>query len=345
MTIAAVGDLLFHYSLEVEALRPGHTYAEFWVPVSAALAKADILYGNLEGTVADGIAFGGIPVTDPRRESINSVYGVTDRANNFNYHPSLLQDLALNGFKVVSTGNNHALDRGSIGVDRTIANLRHNNLAFTGTRASTDGPGDFGVVVRRNAMAVAFLSCTAFTNWPGDGVLRCYDQRAQVLSEIRNLAANPAIDAVVFAPHWGIEGDRQPDDLQRDLAQQAVESGALLVLGSHPHVLQPWQKLAMVDGREALVIYSNGNFISGMPGEEQRRGAIDLFELVKGEGATKARIAAAAYVPTWTIVSPAHSVIEDPRDPPPVLPKGNRIFLRDLSDWPPSCHPERAEAR
>jgi hypothetical protein len=101
----------------------------------------------------------------------------------------------------------------------------------------------------------------------------------------------------------------------------------------------------MADGREALVVFSNGNFISGMPGEEQRRGAIDLFELVKGGGAAKAHIAAAAYVPTWTIVSPAHSVIEDPGDPPPVLPNGNRIFLRDLSDWPPGCHPERAEAR
>jgi poly-gamma-glutamate capsule biosynthesis protein CapA/YwtB (metallophosphatase superfamily) len=340
LIIATVGDLLFHRPLEEEALRPGHSYKQFWEGVSGVLAKADLGYGNLEGTVADGVAFGGRLVTDAGRRAGNSVYGAPDWTVNFNYHPSLLDDLVASGFKIVSTANNHALDRGLIGIDRTIANLRRAGLAFSGTRSSDDSTGGFSAVTRVNGLAIAWLSCTALTNRPreqGNQVLRCYDQRAEVLGEIRRLSADPAIDAVVFTPHWGIEEDSQPENRQRELAHQAVEAGAILVVGSHPHVLQLWEKLTAADGREALVIYSNGNFISGMTGAEQRRGDIALIEIVKTGDRAKARLAAAGYVATWVEVGPDHRLVEDTSERPSVLPEGNRIFARDLAKWPEGC--------
>jgi poly-gamma-glutamate capsule biosynthesis protein CapA/YwtB (metallophosphatase superfamily) len=343
LTIAAVGDLLFQHSLEKEALQPGHSYAQFWNRVAGVLAKADIAYANLEGTVADGVAFGDRLVPDPGRSADNGVYGAPDWTINFNYHPSLLKDLVASGFKVVSTGNNHAFDRGTIGVDRTIANLRLAGLAFTGTRASAVAANGYGVLTAARGMTVAWLSCTALVNRPqepSDQILRCYDQRAQVLAEIGRLAADPTVDAVVFAPHWGLEEDTQPEDRQRELARQVVQAGAILVVGSHPHVLQPWEKLTMADGREALVIYSNGNFISGMLRPEQRRGDIALIELVKTGEHAKSSIAAAGYVATRMELAPGHRVVLDRGSPPSALPRDNQVAAHDLADWPSGC-PDR----
>jgi hypothetical protein len=74
LTVAAVGDLLFHRELEEEALTPTGSYRQFWQPVAQVLAKADLVYGNLEGTVADGVTEGGEIVKDPGRTWNNRVY-------------------------------------------------------------------------------------------------------------------------------------------------------------------------------------------------------------------------------------------------------------------------------
>jgi hypothetical protein len=68
---------------------------------------------------------------------------------------------------------------------------------------------------------------------------------------------------VIVTPHWGDEYVANPNRKQRDLAKRFVDAGALLVIGSHPHVLQPWETITAADGRQGFVIYSLGNFVSG----------------------------------------------------------------------------------
>jgi poly-gamma-glutamate synthesis protein (capsule biosynthesis protein) len=161
-------------------------------------------------------------------------------------------------------------------------------------------------------------------------VLSCFRQQAEVLAEIARLASDPSIHAVIFTPHWGIENSQVIEQRQRDLARAAVEVGAIAVIGTHPHVLQPWEKRVAKDGREALVIYSTGNFISAQREPKQRTGIILLLEFVQPAGAARARISDARYVLTWIDGSGVPHVTENadaaPFDP---LPAANRVRLAD----------------
>ena len=335
--LAAVGDLLFHNTLEKEALAEGGSYRQFWNPVQSAFDDSDIVYGNLEGTVANDIALGGLEVREPGRRA-DTVYAVPDWLFNFNYHPSLIDDLIASGFKIVSTANNHALDRGILGVARTIDNLRSRGLKFSGTSKGPEIDGPFSTSVQIKGFRLAFVACTAFTNAPDSPathVLRCYDQRERLISEIRKLSADATIDAVIFTPHWGIEYAAIPDTRQRTLARDAVKAGADLIIGTHPHTLQPWEKIE-VDGREALVIYSTGNFISGMQSTSARRGIIVLVWFVKLRPNGKALLASAGYIQT-RVEFPPYRVTEDKSNTDPILPPPNRLTLRMGQQWRDLC--------
>ena len=341
ITIAAVGDLLFHRQLEMQALTPTGSYRDFWKPVAGVVANADLTYGNFEGTAAEGITDGLDIVKDPGRTWNNRVYSARVLELSYNYHPSLIDDLIDSGFDVVSTANNHAMDRGQIGIDRTVANFDRRGLAFSGTRPRDAPDRPFSVVTKVKGLNVAWLACTFDTNGfpdPHGQVLHCFTQRDAVLGEIKRLAADPQIDAVMLTPHWGIEGSPTPEKRQRELAQDAIEAGATAVVGTHPHVQGPWDKLTATDGREGLVIYSTGNFISNQRRPEQRMGEIALIELTEEPGAGKARVTAAGFVQTWVDISDVHRVTEAPRSMVSrVMPGGNRVALADLPKLPRAC--------
>jgi Bacterial capsule synthesis protein PGA_cap len=350
LTIATVGDLLFQEPLQRVALMPFGTYAGFWQPVGQYLRAPDLLYGNLEGPAAHGVILSGQETADPGRVYDGRVYG-TAPSLAFNYHPSLLQDLKASGFAVVSTANNHALDRGSLGVERTIDNLRSAGIAFTGTRKRDDPTRRWSVVTTRKNFSVAWLACTAWTNDrpdPYQQVHHCYRDKTQLLGEISNLASDPGVDAVVLTPHWGVEDLQRPLAGDRALATMALKAGATAVIGAHPHVLQPWEKWIADDGREGLIVYSLGNFISNHRTSTQRSGAIVGLELLKAKSTQKAVLAAAWYVPTWVdfnddvpLVQENIGVTEESAralmDVLNLLPSGNRISGDDLLQQRPKC--------
>ncbi len=341
LTIVAVGDLLFHKQLEQQALTPTGNYSDFWKPLANVLSSADLTYANFEGAAADGITSGLDVVKDPGREWNNRVYSAPVLTLSYNYHPSVIDDLISSGFDVVSTANNHALDRGAIGIDRTVFNMQKRGLAFSGThdRASLDQP--FSIVTRVKGFNVAWLACTFSTNGFDDRkgqVLNCFSERDKVLGEIQRLVASPEIDAVILTPHWGQEGSVTPEKRQRTLARDAIEAGATAVVGTHPHVVGPWEKVTAADGREGLVIYSTGNFISNQRKPEQRIGELALLELTKEPGAAKMRVTAAGYITTFVDITNVHRVGEaSSKQVSAILPAGNRVFASGLPDLPRTC--------
>ena len=133
-------------------------------------------------------------------------------------------------------------------------------------------------------------------------VLQCYRDKAVVIDEVRALAVDPSVDAVIVTPHWGVENSHAPAPREKALARELNDAGATAILGAHPHVLQPWEKVVTRDGREALIVYSLGNFISNQPGDAQRTGIIALLELTKPVG-EHARLSAAGFVPTFVDIS------------------------------------------
>ena len=113
ITIAAVGDVLLHGPLQKQAYAARDAHHSLWKNVEPLLSRADLTYGNLEGPCADGMTTSGT-APDPGKVFDQRVYSSYPQ---FNYHPSLIDSLKESGFDVVSTANNHALDRRGREVD------------------------------------------------------------------------------------------------------------------------------------------------------------------------------------------------------------------------------------
>ena len=285
VTIAAVGDVLLHGSLQRQAYSSPEGFASLWKGVGPLLSKTDLTYGNLEGPCADGHTVSGT-APDPGRVFDERVYSSYPQ---FNYHPSLIGALKADGFDVVSTANNHALDRRGRGADRTIENLESAGMPFTGTRPSTNPEAPWYAITEAKGVKVAWLACTFSTNGipdPKNQVLSCYEDRAVLLSTIASLREQPGIDAVIVTPHWGAEYTHSPAAQEKKLAHDMLDAGATAVLGGHPHVVQPWEKYTTADGREGFVIYSLGNFVSGQNGLAKRSSLVLYLGLTKGVDAS-----------------------------------------------------------
>lgn len=344
IVVAAVGDLLFHNSLQRQALTSTGNYRQFWRALEPLLKSADITYGNLEGPVADGVSLMGRPVKGAGRRWDGNVYGAPVGALNFNYHPTLVDDLKVSGFDVVSTANNHAADRGALGMDRTVEALRGGSLAFTGTRSRSDAADQrWAVKTTASNFTVAWIACTYSTNGMPDRArqaLNCYADRDRVLEEIRWNAVDPDVDAVILTPHWGIEKSTTPLKSDRAYARAAIEAGATAVIGTHPHVLQGWERIEAADGRHGLVVYSTGNFISNQVSDDQRTGIVALLELNRRTSGAKAEVSAAGFVPTW-VERGVHRVSEMTVD----AARGERGFSASLRRLPIGNHVKSTEYR
>jgi len=300
LSIVAVGDVLLHTPLHRQMLASPDGARSLWMDVAPWLAQADMAYANLEGPAATGVRGGGVAVPDPGNVFDGKVYGSYPA---FNYHARLADDLVASGFDVVSTANNHALDRGALGIDRTIAALNAAQLPYTGSRVSTateTDPTAWARVIETKGWHVAWLACAFGTNGIPDRhhqVLNCYSDRAVVLAAVHALAHRSDIDAVIVTPHVGIEYEDTPRPDVVALDRDLLDAGASAVLGAHPHVTQPWVQHTSPDGRVGLIVYSLGNFVSGQfQRVPTRASALVWLDLAKGPGG-KAFVAGASYLP------------------------------------------------
>ncbi|KTD31560.1 capsule biosynthesis protein [Legionella maceachernii] len=272
--IIAVGDVLLHPPLQIKGLEKG--FNKLWAPIIPLLEKADLTYGNLEGPTAEMLDMRGKPTESAKRAY--TAYPM------FNYPPTLISALKSSGFDIVSTANNHTLDRLSVGIDKTITGLEANQLAFTGTRRqNSDDP--WYSETRTRDISIAWLACTQDTNGIADSynqVLHCYRDKQQVLQLVSELAKTH--DAVIVTPHWGIEYQTKPNQLQRKFAQELAEAGALAILGSHPHCVQPFSWITTNTGRKVFVAYSLGNFVSNQGSLKNRSSGLLSLYLAKENG-------------------------------------------------------------
>lgn len=281
ITIAAVGDVLLHGPLQKQAYAADDGHHSLWKNVEPLLERADLTYGNLEGPCADGHTTSGT-APDPGKVFDQKVYSSYPQ---FNYHPSLIGALKNSGFDVVSTANNHALDRRGRGADRTIDNLRSEGLPFSGTRKSNENDAQWYTLTEAKGVRIAWIACTFSTNGipdPNNQVLSCYEDKSTLLSNIKALKERRDVDAVIVTPHWGVEYMHTPEQQEKRLAKEMLDAGALAVFGGHPHVVQPWEKVVTQDGREGFIIYSLGNFVSGQNGMAKRSSLILYLGLTKG---------------------------------------------------------------
>ncbi len=305
LTIAAVGDVLMHDPLQAFAAGQPDGFGALLARVADLLQGADITFANLEGPAASNLYNTGREAKEPATRYDGRVYSGYPM---FNYHPTLVTDLKAAGVDVLLTANNHSLDRQALGVDRTIEAIKASGLAHTGTRHRDAMTAPWYTLTSASVgtatYSVAWLGCTYGTNEipdRHDQVLFCFDDREEVLATIRQLAADPAVDAVFLAPHWGREYRHDPTDRQRKLAIDALEAGATAVIGTHPHVLEPFETYRTSDGRDTLIAYSLGNFISGQSSLARRSSVILLMALMPNAKTGKLSLADVRFIPTEVV--------------------------------------------
>ena len=301
ITVAGVGDVLLHDSMQRYAAARAGGFSNLFAPVADLIQAADVSFANLEGPAAEGITKTGRKVKATARRYDGWVYSGYPM---FNYHPSIATDLKKAGFDVLLAANNHALDRYAVGADKTIDVMTAAGVAFTGIRKKGDTKSPWHAITpvtqRNRTWNIAWLGCAYTTNGVPDRhkqVLHCYDQRAEVLKIIGELAKRKDVHAIIFVPHWGQEYWNRPDGNQKLLARQVLDAGATAVIGSHPHVIQPFEKYITKDKRETLIAYSLGNFVSNQIGLARRASAILLLGLKPERD--KLVLAAVGWVPIW----------------------------------------------
>jgi poly-gamma-glutamate synthesis protein (capsule biosynthesis protein) len=256
--LAAVGDVMV--SRTVPGRLTAHGPAWAWAKIAPALAEGDLRFCNLECAVTRG----GVPV--PKRYSFRADPGMTKRA------------LAAGGFGIVSLANNHTYDFGRAGLGSTLAFAEGAGLAAAGAgtgRARAVAPR----VVTCRGLKIAFV---AYTRWTPEGYLPADDGPAlatldegTLAAELR--AAKRGADLLVVSLHWGQEYARTPSAAQRRLAHAAIDAGADLILGHHPHVAQP---VEVYRGRP--IVYSLGNCLFDNTDGRECTGLLVLVRLARG---------------------------------------------------------------
>ena len=249
ITISAVGDIMAHQSNLNNAYNPKtrtYDFSGFLEYVSPYLSKSDLTIGNFE-TVTAGPSSG--YTSFPK----------------FNTPDAILTALSNAGFDVLSTANNHCLDRGINGLTRTIKKITENKMINVGS--SVDGKNKY-ITKEVNGIKVSILSYSYAFN--GNESNLNSKQKSTYLSPLNETQIKKDIgavkaqgtDAVIVIIHWGTEYQRTPNTSQTSLSKKMLTWGADIILGSHPHVVQK-SEIVKIDGKNKFVIYSMGNFISG----------------------------------------------------------------------------------
>lgn len=213
------------------------------------LRAVDLVFGNLE-----------CPVSDVGRDQ-HHLYS-------FRADPGVVDGLKFAGFRVMGLANNHADDWGHAALLDTIQRLHAADILAVGAGAN-DLEAHQPTLVDLNGVKIAFLayvgiapkSATAGPESPGVSWL----DPNRAISDIR--AARPLADVLIVVLHWGVEYSKRPEKGQVALAKRMVDAGADLIVGAHPHVVQPVENY---NGH--WIAYSLGNFVFDQKTDPSRHG-------------------------------------------------------------------------
>jgi len=245
---------------------------------------------------------------------------------NFNTPDDYLDALKAVGFDFLSTANNHSLDQGEKGVLRTLEKLDAYGIGHTGTHSS-DQDRDSVRVVHVKGMRLAILNYTYGMNG-----YKCPEGKPWMVNAIDTVQIKEDVkqakslepDLVISCFHWGNEYEHEPNAYQKAVAKVAILAGVDVILGSHPHVIQPIEKFKTHGGRldSGLVVWSMGNFISNQVNRYTDAGVVVYLSLEKNNLNGKVALKSVSYTPTWVyraynpakkihVVVPATYALED----------------------------------
>jgi len=264
------GDAMQHQSQIKTAYRKGeYDYSSYFQYVKDEISRADLAIVNLEGPLG-GKPYKGYP--------------------QFSMPDAFAGALKEAGFSIFLTANNHAADCYSKGINRTIDALDSLEVYHTGTfKNATERDRFYPLVVEKKGIRMAFLNYTYDTNGitPEVPCIVNTIDTAIIKEDIRKaFRMNP--DFVIAVLHWGQEYKLNPNQSQDELVRFLIQQGVDIIIGSHPHVVQPSQCFTdPFSKRKHLIVYSLGNFVSGMSAVNTDGGQMISVVLKKEEGITR----------------------------------------------------------
>jgi poly-gamma-glutamate synthesis protein (capsule biosynthesis protein) len=311
VSFAIAGDVIPHEPVRAAAAAAGPD-AQGWDALFSDVAdvfhSADFGFVNMETPVAPAHSRGSKPFM-------------------FDAPVALPQALKASGVKIVSFANNHVMDQGWPGFAETRDHLREVGLLFSGT-GDTAQTSWQPVFTEANGIKVGWLGMTRWLNgnhnpdkddqphvnffpYPGESGGAAGADEAQVLAAVK--AARTQCDFLVVSIHWGIEYAPAPRPEDIDAAHKMLDAGASVIVGHHPHVLQPVETYRTADGRNTVIFYSLGNFLSNqsrsyvdglMPDKDgdPRDEMIGLFSAVRqdyGPAGIRVELGHVGVLPAW----------------------------------------------
>lgn len=272
-SLSAVGDILLHGTVYDSAKTSGgYDFNPMFEKVKPYLEQADITVANSESII------GGSAIGLSTYPSFNSPFEIGDT----------LKDV---GVDVVAMANNHTLDRGLPAIENAIRYWDEIGMKRTGSYLSAAERDELTLITANN-ITFSFLSYTYGTNGiptpAGKEYLVNRIDKDLIQRDLQR--AREESEIVVLNLHFGDEYQPLPNESQIDLAHFAAENGADIILGHHPHVLQPPAWIETSDGRRVFVIYSLGNFLSGQNEIPRQIGTILTIDVEKTVGPDSSKV-------------------------------------------------------
>jgi len=282
ITLIFAGDIMQHMP-QVEAAWNNeletYNYDSCFSFIKPWLSGADLAIANMETTLA-GKPYSGYPA--------------------FSSPDQLVSGMLNAGIDIVGTANNHCCDRGRTGIERTVTVLDSLGMMHMGTYKNAEAYHNTNPkIIHTRGFRLAFLNYTYGTNGnavPEHNVVSLIE-KDRMLYDLKAVH-DSAVDMTIVFIHWGEEYQRAPNDFQKDMAKYLFDNGVDIIIGSHPHVIQPieWHKSDSLK-KEQLVVWSLGNYVSNQRKRYTDGGTMFKITLQKEAGHT--RIKDAGYQLTW----------------------------------------------
>ena len=289
INLVATGDIMCHstnFKAAYDSETKTYDFSSVFTNVAKYITKADIAIGNLETTFAgEDRGYSGYPTFNSPAELGVAVKNI--------------------GIDILSTANNHSMDKRESGVIATLDALDEIGIEHVGTYRSEEEQNTI-LVKDVNGIKIAFLAFTYGTNGipvpeGKDYLVNLIDE--DLMLEQLNLAKEQNVDVICVSMHWGAEYQQKQNSEQERLADFLFENGADIIIGNHAHVVEPMEKrtITLADGteKEVFVVYALGNFISGQVKEHTKSTAILDMEITKDGETGKISIDSVDYVPVY----------------------------------------------
>lgn len=280
VSFVGVGDNLIHDTVYKDAQKEDGSYdfTKMYADIKDEVKDSDIAFINQE-TVLGGTELGlsGYPT--------------------FNSPTEIAKNLEATGFNLVNLATNHSLDKYESGISNELAAFAKTDMVVNGVYTSQEAYEQIPTF-KKKGITFSFLAYTYGTNGieAPNPYNVSYFSDEKITSDVAK--AKEISDVVIVSAHWGDENTFAPNDYQKHYAQLFADLKVDVVIGTHPHTIQPVEWVNGAEGNQTLVVYSLGNFIGGMLTTDNAIGGMISFDFVKNAKTEEITVKNVKWTPT-----------------------------------------------